>query len=317
MKKRPSASGYPKGKHADSPASKESSVPINDVIHTIRGERVILDADLARIYGVETRVLNQAVRRNRTKFPPDFLLEITTAEAKDLGRSRSQIVILKRGHNVKFAPFAFTEHGALMVATILKSPQAAQMSVFVIRAFIKMRSLLTDTRLLAKKLSSLETELKSRLDTHEIAIVEVLQRIMLLLDPPPGPEVPEKEIGFHATLATKPSKSEAKGIGLAQLVFLNRRCAKKPREVARLRGRTEWRTENGEPRMLSALLERGLVIGFGGVPIDHIPPGRDVIGPAILVVEIVRVFPDIETDDGFAFDARDGLAHERAILVRS
>jgi hypothetical protein len=211
MKKRPSAARHYRNKRSHSPASKESAVPIDDVIHTIRGERVILDADLARIYGVETRVLNQAVRRNRTKFPPDFLLEITTAEAGNLGRSRSQFVILKRGHNVKFSPFAFTEHGALMVATILKNPQATQMSVFVIRAFIKMRSLLTDTRALAKKLSSLETELKSRLDAHEIAIVDVLQRIMLLLDPPPGPEVPEKEIGFHTTLATKLSKSQARG----------------------------------------------------------------------------------------------------------
>ena len=93
-----------------------------------------------------------------------------------------------------------------MVATILNSPQATQMSVFVIRAFIKMRSLLTDTRELAKKLASLEAELKSRLDTHESAIVDVLQRIMLLLNPPPGPEIPAKEMGFHAT-PTKPAKS--------------------------------------------------------------------------------------------------------------
>lgn len=86
-----------------------------------------------------------------------------------------------------------------MAANILNSPQASQMSVFVIRAFIKMRSLLTDTRELAKKLSSLETELKSRLDVHETAIVDVLQRVMLLLDPPDGPEIPEKQMGFHAT----------------------------------------------------------------------------------------------------------------------
>jgi hypothetical protein len=80
------------------------------------------------------------------------------------------------------------------------------MSVFVMPAFVKMRGLLTDTRELAKKLASLETELKSRLDTHESAIVDVLQRIMLLLDPPEGPEIPAKEMGFHAT-ATKPTKS--------------------------------------------------------------------------------------------------------------
>ncbi len=119
-------------KHAP---KKSPAVAIDGVIHTIRGERVILDADLARIYGVATKVFNQAVRRNRDKFPPDFMLELTSTEAERLRRSRSQIVTLKRGQNIKFAPFAFTEHGALMAANILSSPQAVQMSVFVIRAF--------------------------------------------------------------------------------------------------------------------------------------------------------------------------------------
>ena len=192
---------------------KAPAVSIDGVIHTIRGERVILDADLAALYGVETRVLNQAVRRNRDKFPPDFLLELTNAEASNLqsirkqgdARLRSQTVILKRGQHLKYQPFAFTEHGALMAANILNSPQATQMSVFVIRAFVKMRGLLTDTRELAKKLASLETELKSRLDSHETAIVEVLQRVMLLLDPPPGPDVPDKQMGFHTTMP-KPAR---------------------------------------------------------------------------------------------------------------
>jgi phage regulator Rha-like protein len=173
---------------------------IETAIHTLRGERVILDADLAKIYGVETRVLKQAVRRNREKFPPDFLLELTTAEAESFRRSRSQNVTLKRGQNIKFRPFAFTEHGAIMAANILNSPQAVQMSVFVVRAFIKMRAVLTDTRELARKLAALEKELTSRLDTHESAIVEVLQRIMALLDPSPSPEPPRREMGFHATL---------------------------------------------------------------------------------------------------------------------
>jgi hypothetical protein len=102
--------------------------------------------------------------------------------------------------------FAFTEHGALMAATILNSPQATQMSVFVMRAFVKMRALLTDTRELAKKLASLETELKSRLDAHETAIVDVLQRIMLLLDSPPSPEGEAKEMGFHAAIPEQAGK---------------------------------------------------------------------------------------------------------------
>lgn len=118
---------------------------IERAIRQVRDERVILDSDLAKIYGVETRVLKQAVRRNRAKFPPDFLFELTLAEATSLRgndpvdgkRSRSQIVTLKRGANVKHRPFAFTEHGAIMAANILNSPQAVQMSVFVVRAFVR------------------------------------------------------------------------------------------------------------------------------------------------------------------------------------
>jgi hypothetical protein len=190
---------------------------IENAIRQVRDERVILDSDLAEIYGVETRALKQAVRRNRAKFPPDFLLELILTEAVDLqrtrsqadGSSRSQIVTLKRGSNVKHRPFAFTEHGAIMAANILNSPQAVQMSVFVVRAFVKMRAVLTDTRELARKLAALETELKGRLDTHESAIVDVLQRIMALLDPPPPPpEPPSREMGFHASL--KPSSPKTK-----------------------------------------------------------------------------------------------------------
>ncbi|MBI5772075.1 MAG: ORF6N domain-containing protein [Verrucomicrobia bacterium] len=196
------------------PAAKQKSaalVPtIEAAIHMLRGERVILDADLAKIYGVETKVLKQAVRRNREKFPRDFLFELNLTEAVNLqhagrfddARSRSQIVTLKRGGNIKHLPYAFTEHGAIMAANILNSPQAVQMSVFVVRAFIKMRAALTDTRELARKLAALEKELTARLDTHETAIVEVLQRIMALLDPPPQPEPPRREMGFHAALKT-------------------------------------------------------------------------------------------------------------------
>ena len=162
---------------------------IEGVIHTIRGERVILDADLAKLYGVPTKAINQAVYRNREKFPPDFIFQLSRKEATDLQKTmnqedlilRSQIVTLRHGRHVKHLPFAFTEHGAIMAANILNSPQAVQMSVFVVRAFVKMRSLLTDTRELAKKLASLEKELTSRLDSHESAIFDVLQRIMLQL----------------------------------------------------------------------------------------------------------------------------------------
>lgn len=187
---------------------------VEGVIHTIRGERVILDADLAKLYGVPTKALNQAVRRNRDKFPPDFLIQLTLVEAESLANLRSQIVtsnskkppsmrsqfVTASKRNIRHLPFAFTEHGAIMAANILNGPQAVQMSVFVVRAFIKMRSLLTDTRELAKKLAALEKELTSRLDSHETAISEFMRRIMFLLDPPRGPEIPDKEMGFHTTL---------------------------------------------------------------------------------------------------------------------
>lgn len=170
--------------------------PVEPLLREVRGERVILDADLARLYGVPTKRLNEQVRRNADRFPADFLFHLTEDEA---GSLRSQFATLKtgRGQHRKYLPYAFTEHGAIMVANVLNSPQAVQMSVFVVRAFLKMRAALTDTRQLAKKLTELEADLKSRLDVHEVAIVEILQRVMNLLDPPPGPELPKREMGFH------------------------------------------------------------------------------------------------------------------------
>jgi hypothetical protein len=182
---------------------------LEPVIRTIRGERVIIDADLAFLYGVGTKVLNQSVRRNRAKFPPDFLLQLTSDEALALNRSQSVTGSTRRHRDPRARPFAFTEHGAIMAANLLNSPQAVQMSVFVVRAFIRMRSLLTDTRELAKKLAALEADLRSRLDVHEAAITEFMGRILQLLDPPPAPPVPEKELGFH-TAMPQPEKRSAR-----------------------------------------------------------------------------------------------------------
>ena len=168
---------------------------VEPLIREIRGERVILDSDLARIYGVATKFLNRAVKRNSEKFPSDFMFRLTGEETESL---RCQSGTSKSGRGGRRTlPYAFTEHGAIMAANILNSPQAVQMSVFVVRAFLKMRAALSDTRALAKKLADLETELKSRLDVHEVAIVEVLQRLMAILDPPPQQEPPRKEMGFH------------------------------------------------------------------------------------------------------------------------
>ena len=175
----------------------EAIIPLEELIVSVRGQRVILASDLAQIYGVQTKALNQAVKRNIQKFPFDFLFQLTWDEAKSLPRLRSQFVTLKPGQHLKYLPYAFTEHGAIMAANVLNSPRAIQMSVFVVRAFIKMRTTLGDTRDLARKLAKLEKELKDRLGVHEAAIVDVLQRIMNIIGPPPEPEPPPKRrIGF-------------------------------------------------------------------------------------------------------------------------
>jgi len=166
-------------------------------IVTVRGQKVILDSDLAQIYGVATKALNQAVKRNIDKFPSDFMFQLTPQEVREMW---SQIVTSSpRYRSIKYRPFAFTEHGAIMAATVLNSPQAVQMSVFVVRAFVAMRSLLNDTRELARKLAKLESEVKARLDTHDMAIVDILGRFLDIINPPesPLPEPPPKRIGFN------------------------------------------------------------------------------------------------------------------------
>jgi phage regulator Rha-like protein len=172
--------------------------PVEPLIRVVWGEKMILDADLARIYGVEIKAFNRAVKRNADRFPPDFVFQLSRKEF-DFLRCQSGTLKTGRGQHRKYLPYAFTEHGAIMAANVLNSPQAVQMSVYVVRAFLKMRSALSDTRQLARKLAQLEKELKSRLDLHETAIVEVLQRVMDILDPPPQPEPKRRQIGFHAT----------------------------------------------------------------------------------------------------------------------
>src|SRR4030042_4700031 len=113
----------------------------------------MLDRDLARLYGVETRILNQAARRNIDRFPEDFMFQLTGEEADFWARSRSQIAILKRGKNIKYLPYAFTGHGTIMAANVLNSPQAVRMSVFVVRAFVKLREMMATHKELAHKLA--------------------------------------------------------------------------------------------------------------------------------------------------------------------
>ena len=170
---------------------------VDSRILTIRGEKVMLDADLAVVYDIATKVLNQAVRRNRERFPPDFRFQLTKAERAEVVTNCDHLRGL-RFSTVR--PWVFTEHGALMAASVLNSPRAVQMSVFVVRAFVKMRGVFADTRDLARKLAALEQELKGRLDVHEATIVTILQRVMDILDPSPAPLPPKpRRIGFRAT----------------------------------------------------------------------------------------------------------------------
>ncbi|MBM4163945.1 MAG: ORF6N domain-containing protein [Lentisphaerae bacterium] len=189
-----------------------AAVDLQDRIITIRGEKVILDSDLAGIYGVETKRLNEQVRRNADRFPSDFAFVLTPQEAANL---KSQVATSSFHGGRRKIPRVFTEHGALMAANVLNSKRAVEMSVFVVRAFTKMRTALSDTRELARKLASLEREVKSRLDSHDAAIVDVMQRILDLIDPPehPAPPPPPRQIGFSvnessARYATRRRKSQ-------------------------------------------------------------------------------------------------------------
>ena len=165
-----------------------SQVPI----FTVRGRRIVLDSDLAALYGVPTKRLNQQVRRNPERFPTDFAFLLSSEEWEAL---RSQIATLKtgRGSHRKFLPYAFTEHGALMAAGVLNSPQAIEVSIFVVRTFVALREALTGTGDLARKLDELEARLDRGLETHDRAIAEILRAIRSLMTPPDSKRRP---IGF-------------------------------------------------------------------------------------------------------------------------
>ena len=177
---------------------------ITPVIRTIRGQKVILDSDLARIYGVPTKAFNRAVKRNAQRFPSDFMFQLKRDEFESL---RCQIGTSNTRGGRRFLPYVFTEHGAVMAANVLNSPAAVRMSVFVVRAFVQMRDLLGSTKDLAKQLADLEKKLTARLDVHESVIVDVLRRVMDVLDPPPPPpepEPPKRRLGFYVEPEEKP-----------------------------------------------------------------------------------------------------------------
>jgi hypothetical protein len=187
--------------------------PVESLIRVIRGQRVILDADLARVYGVTTTRLNEAVKRNGGRFPSDFMFQLTAQEvvnlrsqfatSSDVKRSqiatgsdednRSQVVTGSYGGR-RYLPYAFTEYGAFQASNILNSPQAVQMGVFVVRVFVKMRETLIAHRELAEKLAELERSLTARLDVHDSLISGIIKELHKLANPP---EPTRKQIGFQ------------------------------------------------------------------------------------------------------------------------
>jgi hypothetical protein len=164
---------------------------LNQIILTIRGHKVILDSDLAKLYGVPTKRLNEQVKRNTERFPEEFMFTLTQEEAAELLCSRSQNATLKRGQNIKYLPRVFTEHGALMAANVLNSPQAITMSVAIVKAFIKLRRLALSIEEVARKVESLERGFKK----HGQHFDTVFKAIRQLMAPPPEP--PRKKMGFE------------------------------------------------------------------------------------------------------------------------
>lgn len=176
-------------------------------IFTARKLKVVLDADLARLYGVEVRQLNQAVRRNAGKFPAAFCFQLTAEEEIEVRSQivtsnreadealRSQSVTLKngRGRHRKYLPLAFTEHGTLMAATVLRSDRAVQMSIYLIKAFVEMREALLANAAILKRLA----EIDRRLVEHDSVLREIIDRLQPLLDAPPVDDDAKPKIGYH------------------------------------------------------------------------------------------------------------------------
>jgi hypothetical protein len=161
---------------------------LTPLIFTIRNQKVILDEDLAAIYGVPTKAFNQTIKRNLARFPASFMFQLTAEEAEAM---RSQNVTASPKRNLRFLPYAFTEHGALMAATVLNSPKAVSMSVYLINAFIRLREELSTSTILEKRLAVIERTLVQ----HDSALKDLFRAIKPLLLPPPDP--PKKKIGFH------------------------------------------------------------------------------------------------------------------------
>jgi len=167
----------------------EETECLKQQIFLVRSQRVMLDHDLAKLYGVTTKQLNQQLKRNRTRFPKDFAFQLTLAEAKKVVVSRSQTVTLKRGYNIKHPPHVFTEHGAIMLASVLNSKVAVQASIYVVRAFVQMRAALLEYADLSRRID----ELAATYDHRFRQVFTAIQNLMQIPAKAPRP------IGFVRT----------------------------------------------------------------------------------------------------------------------
>ena len=169
-----------------------ATVQIARQVLLIRSHKVMIDTDLATLYGVTTKRFNEQVKRNLARFPADFMFQLSETEHAAL---RSQIATSTVGRGGRrYLPYVFTEHGAIMAATILNSPRATEMSVFIVRAFVELREALASHKELAKRLDELESRLERKLVTHDQAISGVLEAIRQLMAPPASAK--KQRIGF-------------------------------------------------------------------------------------------------------------------------
>ena len=157
------------------------------LILLLRGEKVLLSEHLAELYAVSVKVLNQAVKRNIDRFPDDFMFQVTRPEAEAIRRSRSQFVTLKRGQNIKYLPYAFTEQGIAMLSSVLRSPRAVEVNIAIMRAFVRLRELLATHKDLAEKLGALEKK-------YDAQFRVVFDAIRKLMETPDAPT--KRRIGF-------------------------------------------------------------------------------------------------------------------------
>ena len=199
----------PPKKHAAKkrPAKKAASKPVplslipdqlTPLVIRLRRENVILDSDIAELYGVATKVLNQAVKRNIDRFPSDFMFQLTEEEIENLrsqfatlntnkGFSRSQTVTLKRGQNIKYLPYAFTEQGVAMLSSVLRSPRAVEVNIAIMRTFVQLRSLMQSNKLLAEKIEKLE----EKYDQNFQIVFDAIEQLIA------ADSLPTKELGLH------------------------------------------------------------------------------------------------------------------------